>query len=608
MKKTTLSTAILIALSSSQLQAAEDTNTTLEPVFASANYVSMPLYSVTASTSIITAKEIKENHYRTLGDAIKSIPGIQIIRSGGLGTTTSIFMRGQSNKSTLVLVNGVEMNNPMGTGGAIISSLLLADVERIEIIKGAQSGIWGANASAGVINIITKKATHGTNGTVNIEAGSNRQTRLAGTLSSANEQGDFALGFSTLSTDGFSAVKVYGQSVDNYEDDAFRQTDFSLDMGININKAHRVEVLVKTANSTSNYDYTNNPNAIASNNYKNDLKRIQYLYSKNNLDTRLYLSENKISQYNDAIIDSVGLKGAYAYQKDQSLAFVIENNKYINEANSDNYDNTGVGLTNTNQFNNQNLIMTESLRSDQYSTFEDKVTGKIGAKNYFTDNLALSANFGTAYNAPTLFQSTANYGSSPLTPVDPEQTQSFDINLSLYDLELSYYNTETKNLIDYSFTTNQYDNLKGTSKFEGIELSYQKNVKAIQTLVQLTYAQGTAKDDNGEWLARRAENTAGLNLTYQGFNKTSLILDTRYQGKTYDKANQQGAQIGEYFVTDFSVNYDATANLSLYANVLNVFAEDYTQAVASYVGTSTTPKKVYSNGGRQLFVGLQGKL
>ncbi len=85
-------------------------------------------------------------------------------------------------------------------------------------------------------------------------------------------------------------------------------------------------------------------------------------------------------------------------------------------------------------------------------------------------------------------------------------------------------------------------------------------------------------------------------------------MNTQYQGKTYDQANEQGAQIGEYFVTDLNVNYFASDSVTLYAQVLNLFGEDYTQAVATYETDGVTPQNVYSNGGTQLHFGIQGKL
>ncbi|MEA3405951.1 MAG: TonB-dependent receptor, partial [Pseudomonadota bacterium] len=185
-----------------------------------------------------------------------------------------------------------------------------------------------------------------------------------------------------------------------------------------------------------------------------------------------------------------------------------------------------------------------------------------------------------------------------------------DVTLGAYGFELTYYNSETENLIQYGgmWPDDLYENLAGTSKFEGVEASYQRYVEAINTSVNIQFAQGTAKDADNQWIARRPEQTLALNLMYDGFNQFDIGLNTKYIGTTYDLADQQGAQIGEYLVSDLNINYLASDNVTLYANVLNLFNEDYTHAVAMYQGDFVTPQNVYSNGGTQLHLGIQGKL
>ncbi len=602
-----LSTAILIATGASFAYAEV---TQLNNVIVTANHIAMSQHSVTANTTVITADDIAENHYRTLDDALKSIPGIHFVRNGGLGTSTSMFIRGQKTGSTLVLIDGIEMTNPMGTGGAILSTLLLSDVERIEILKGPQSGIWGSRASAGVINIITKHAKEGTQGSVNLETGDNNYNKLAVSLSSANKGGDFSVNFSELTTDGFSAVKAYKSYEQNYEDDAFNQTDFSLNIGININPAHRLEALLKTANSTINYDFTSNPDQVnfASTEYSNTIKRLQYVYARDAFNSTAYVSQNNIQQYgNDSIINNIGIKGGYQYATDQSLAFVASNTQYENLINGDSYYNTGVGITNTNHFNNKNLIITQALRTDTFNQFKDKTTGKLGIKNFFKKDLFISANVGTAYNAPTLFQLT--YGLT--SDLQPEETTGFDITLGLYNVELSYYHTRAKNFINYAGTwpNDYYENLDGTTKFEGIEMAYNNYIEVANTQLNVTYSQVSAKDSNNEFLARRAEQTIGLNLLYDGFSNLTIGLNNRYIGNMFDQANRSGANIGDYYVTDLNVNYSVNKHLTVYTNILNLFDTDYTTAVSKYPNDdiTLTPSYVYSNGGSQVFVGVQGK-
>lgn len=606
MKIKQLSSAISLALIASNSQADQQ----LADILISANHIPIQAHSVTADYHVITAEDIAEKHYRTLDAAIQSLPGVQISRNGGLGSVTSIFMRGQSNNASLILVDGVEMNNPMGTGGAILSNILLTDVAAIEVLKGPQSGIWGANASAGVINIITKKQQSGAQGSINLETGSNQTKKIATSFSASSEQIDFSVAFADISTDGFSSVKEAGKSVTNYEDDAFKQTDFSLQTGINFNANQRLELIIKNSDSYSEYDYSTNPDQsdFASVNYENNLKRLQYNHNFGQIKLSGYLSQNEIKQYSHAIINSIGIKGGYDYADKQSLAFVASKNQFENQGNGSSYLNTAIGVTNTNHFMDNSLIITEALRSDQYNDFDNKVTGKLGIKKLFAYDLYVKANIGTAYNAPTLFQST--YGVTDT--LNPEQTESFDIGFGAFGVEVSYYQSKTKDLISYAGTwpNDFYENLSGTSKFTGLEVSYAHFFETINTGLNLNYTQATAKDDDDKWLARRAENTLNLGLVYDGFQDLTLSADTRYIGKKYDKADQQGAQIGEYFVTDLNINYRVNSQLNLYANVLNAFAEDYTHAVATYQGFDITqpPQNVYSNGGRQFFVGIQAKL
>jgi len=606
MNNTQLSVAISVALITTTSHAASQ----LKPLLVSANHVPTQTHSVTADYHVITAEDIAEKHYQTLDAAIQSVPGIQVSRNGGLGGVTSVFMRGQSNNATLILVDGVEMNNPMGTGGAILSNILISDVEAIEILKGPQSGIWGANASAGVIHILTKRQQAGAHGLINVETGSNETKKLAANFSVGSEKYDFKATFSDLSTQGFSSVKEAGQSVTGYEDDAFKQTDFSLQTTIKFNTEQQLDLFVKHSDSFSEYDYATNPNQsdFASVHYENSVKRIQYTHLFDKLNLSAFLSQNDIKQYSDAAIYALGLRGNYDYAKSQSLAFVMEKKQYENQANGDRYHNAAVGVTNTQHFLNNSLVVTQAIRQDQYDDFDNKTTGKLGLKKHYANNVYAKANIGTAYNAPSLFQTT--YGITD--KLNPEHTQSFDIGVGGYGLEMSVYQSNTKDLISYagSWPNDYYTNLSGTSTFKGLELAYAHFFKTIDLGMSVNYTQASAKDDSGKWLARRAKNSAYLGLSYEGLQDWTFASDTRYLGKSYDLPNQQGAQIGDYFVTDLNVSYRVNDNLNVYANVLNAFAKDYTHAVASYTAFDITqpPQHVYSNGGRQFFIGVQAKL
>ncbi len=613
MKLSKLSAAILAALSTSPIYAE---HTALDQVIVSANNTEQTLHSVTSNIVVITQEEIEEKQYQTLADALKTVPGIMLKGSGGLGKSTSIYMRGDTQAHILILQDGIDLTDASGLGGARIENIQLSNVERIEIIKGSQSGVWGANATAGVINIITKKGGH--QASVNVEIGSNNTRKISTTLGDSNEQGDFVIHFSTLNTDGFSAVREANASHENFEDDGFKQTDISLKFGINLAQHHRVETFIKTSSADNEFDgTTGSPLYLpapddnnATNSYKNVIKSLQYSYSKGPINTRAFIRDNQVdrefptyfSTYNGNIRE-VGAQLGYDYRGADNVS-VLTNRKIFDSLSND-YTNYGVAITNTNHIN-RDLIVTESLRYDEFDKFDNVVTGKIGIKNYINADLFVSANYGTAYNAPLLSQLAQP---NPVALL-PEKTESYDISLGAYGLEVTYFYNKTEDLIEYVPqpypTPYYYKNSEQEVVTDGIEASYTQSIDAIHTDLGLNVSWLSARNENGESLKYRPEHTASLNLDYYGLSKTHIGLETRYVGTQFSSDNNAGVQLGEYFVTDIKADYAVNKNLSVYAKVINLMDDEYTDNVRK--ATGTTANYVYSNGGRQFFIGIRGQL
>jgi vitamin B12 transporter len=130
------------------------------------------IQDITSNIQVITQEELEEKNYTTIAEALNSLSGINYTSNGGLGNTTSILVRGMDNKRVLVLIDGINYKDPSSTSGTSFGHLMINDIERIEVVKGAQSSVWGNDATAGVINIITKKAQKGLHSSINIEKGS----------------------------------------------------------------------------------------------------------------------------------------------------------------------------------------------------------------------------------------------------------------------------------------------------------------------------------------------------------------------------------------------------------------------------------------------------
>jgi vitamin B12 transporter len=245
--------------------------------------------TVTANMSVITREQIEARQYKTVPEALNSLPGISTYSNGGLGTSTTVYMRGESSQRILVLLDGIPLNDPMNVSGAHFQNLLIENIERIEVIKGAQSGIWGSGAVAGVINIITKKG--GDRVSVAFEKGTHNSQKLSATLGAGNEQTDFMVSFNNLKSDGFSAVKAYKQSDKGLERDAFDQTDVMFKMGIAPVEGQRVEFMAKQTNAVTNYDGTTNPNATSTTDYQHHQRQIQYSGNWSKLSARLFAQQ-----------------------------------------------------------------------------------------------------------------------------------------------------------------------------------------------------------------------------------------------------------------------------------------------------------------------------
>ena len=168
-KKISTSLVASLLLATTNLFSAQS----LEPItVTSATKSTQSIKDVTSNIEVITKEEIEEKHFTTVTQALNTLSGVSVVSNGGLGNLSSVFVRGMDSKRVLVLIDGIRYNDVTGTSGAPFEHLMIDDIEQIEVVKGAQSGIWGADASAGVINIITKNNEEGTHTSVNTEFGS----------------------------------------------------------------------------------------------------------------------------------------------------------------------------------------------------------------------------------------------------------------------------------------------------------------------------------------------------------------------------------------------------------------------------------------------------
>ena len=591
----------LSLVASATLVASLGANTlTLEPIVISASKTEQSLKDVTANVDVITAEELEEKHITSVIDALKTLSNIPIAQNGGVGSQSSFFLRGFSSENAVVLVDGIRYNDPTTPKGqAQLEQLMVNDIERIEILKGAQSGVWGANAVAGVINIITKKATEKLRIGATAEYGSYATTKLGANISQKIGDLLYYIGANQIKTNGFSSSTPKGKNPEDYEADSYVNETVNAKLSYDVTSSDTLSAQFNFIDAKTQYDAYNQPNSEANEIHQiNRLGSIGYVHRLNSEDS--IQATYGISDFDKK--DPLGytkefsgthkegtLQGSYHYAPNS--LFVIGGNTLHSKdtVSAKELDSKGIFLTNTNHFNN--LILSESIRHDLYDTFEDKTTGKIGAKYNLADDVSLSTNYGTAYRVPSLFELYAGYyGNANL---QPETTKSFDITGTYKHLSITYYNNLVDNLIGSNPSTYVYEQVTGKSRLKGYELAY-KNTIISDLILDLGYNHLSAKNQNNQELQRRAKNTFRSALDYYGINKVHLGLNAHYIGTRYDDLAQT-KQTGRYTLWGAVVNYDATESISFYLKGDNLSDKLY-QEVDGY-GTA----------GRSFYVGLNAR-
>lgn len=571
---------------------------------SSATKSEQSIKDVTSNIKVITKEEIEERHYTSLPDALNRIAGVSIVSNGGLGTSSSVYMRGNDRQRILVLIDGVRYNDVTSSNGAPFEHMMMEEIEQIEVVKGAQSGVWGADASAGVINIITKSAKKGTHGSAMVEYGSFATKKYGASLSHKTEKYSVKGSVHRVVSDGFSAFEAkqgsvnYGKRGDELglEKDAYENTTGSVKLGYNFNDANTMEFLHTLISAKNDYDSSTADNVSNRTIIHDKFSSLIYKNSNSIAQTTLNMNRSTFDRdYSagflyDGTTKEYGVKTNIPYMNTNSFVLVGADYKEFEHTNNINetFTNKAVYITNSNKFNDDNTIITESLRADKYDKFDDKTTGKVGVKHYFNNEFHASVNYGTSYNVPTLYHLYSTYGNANL---NPESTKGYDVQLSYKDFSVTYFNTKVKDMIDYDFSISKFGNINGESTLEGVELEYSKEVLP-QTLLDLNYTHLKTRDKDDKPLRRRIKRELKFALDYYGISKLHFNLNGSYVGSRYDDANRT-IQTGRYTLWNGAINYEINKNLKAYVKMENIFDKYYQTANG------------YATAGQSAYVGLK---
>lgn len=587
---------------------------TLEPITViSTNKTPQSIKDTTSKVTVITAEDIEENGYQSVSQAISTVAGISVNHAGGLGQSTSFFLRGADSGKVLVLLDGMRLNDPSTTNGtAILESLTTNNIERIEIIKGGSSSIWGSNASAGVINIITKEAKDGLHGSLALRYGSYTTKGIDADLMYKDEKITAQAIASYLKTDGFSAL-----TPKSAEDDGYENKNYNMKLGYAFDDNNKINITYNLVKTKTAYDDSFSAKQ-ADDDYSHATSdqsniALHYYFTLDNYSATLHASKGEYDRdyyttgfYGDghnvykATLKEYALINAYSYKSGKAVLGLEHKdidgfNQYNTFPQSQaDYSNKAVYLSNIYHIN-ENTLLETNLRYDNYSEFDNKTTYKIGLKHHhdFLEGFSTSANYTTSYDAPSAYQlANTVFGTS----LKPSYTKGFDISASYKKLLcVTYFNNEIEDTIDYDMTNFGYYNVSGKSKLSGLELSSSYAITSLNLTLSANYTHlFKYEKEDGTDLVRRAKDTLNAAIDYYTDTNTHFGINAQYIGDRVDTDGgfpvASNVPTGNYTLWNLNFGTKIMKNLDVSIHAKNIFDKEY----QSVYGYATEGRAVYA--------------
>ncbi|MBY9068186.1 TonB-dependent receptor [Hyphomonas sp. WL0036] len=593
--KTALLSAATIAVAVpafAQISEAEESR--LGPVIVEGSRLGQTATEVGSSVSIISAQDLEKLDFDFALDAVATAPGVTINQNGAFGGSASVRIRGASSGQTLVLIDGVPVGDPSTTDGSFNFAYLdTANIERIEVLKGPQSTLWGSNAIGGVVSVVTRQPETGFGGSAFAEYGSFNTFRGGASIEGANEAGDFRFSASGITTDGLSkADKKNGNS----EDDAYESATVSAKGGLNLPNSARLQATILYNQAESEYDRFSSgaQGSVADGDEVTENETLS-----GNVSLKLPLMDGRFENlfligYSDITRENF-TNGAQSYfaEGDRTL-YRYQGTFAINDANkvsfgaereetTANGDAASIdGLFALYELKpGENLTLTAGVRQDDDNRFGSETTARVAAAWSVTDGVTIRSSWGQGFKAPSLFQTTYICTfcglSEPNADLKPETSEAFDIGLEWRSADgraaagVTYFDQDTENLIDFSYTAG-YDNIARVES-KGVEL-FASYVLASWLSVSGNYTYIDAEDGDGNELTRLPEHSGNVSLAFDPDGPFSGAVLVRYNG---DEANTNGTTLKGWTRVDLTGRYAINERVELYGRVENLFDKHYQQ-------------------------------
>ena len=570
-----------------------------EVIMVTATRTETPVSQLPDSVSIISREQIDQQKATTIFEALRSVPGLNIRKSGSIGRQSEMTIRGSSTSQVLVMIDGVQVNSAT-TGTFNFANLTTDNIERIEVVRGAQSTLYGSDAMGGLINIVTRKGKGKPKFSIRSEFGTlertfNESINSSGSLGKFNYSVDVArvdsdgrgsdddydktnisskFGYKISETINFDAAMRYNDSMVALDDGAFRQDpnrfsqseDFNMNAVVNQSLTDWWSQSLKFSFADSDLvsiDRANPGTAETTN-------------SRFRLDTHIYTGNwQHTLKYRDIDTFVVG--------------FEFENQSADNRTFDETLINRGWYFQNQLKLWDR-FFFNAGLRLDDNNTFGKDVNPKLSIAYHLKEtDTKFKANYGKGFRGPTLNQLFfPNFGNPIL---DPEESESYDLGFQQYLFDdkfffgVTYFNNRFSNLIEAVDTGGfvfEARNL-GFVRTEGIEA--EAVIKPFEGLtLRGTFTKTNTRDGAKKELRRQPRKQGSVNINYSFLDKFNINVDDTIVGNSRDGTDGGGitptgrptirTNTGVHKL-DAALSYDYSEHLQVYTRAENVLDIQY---------------------------------
>ena len=623
MKKINVLSLLIVQFFTSNVFADTELKTT--DVFVTATRTPIRKNNVIADTTIISEEEIKLAGSSSLPELLQRQPGIEISNNGGLGKVSTLFLRGTSSTHSIILLDGIRIDSATA-GLTAIENIPLSQIEKIEIVRGPASSLYGQDAIGGVIQIFTKKGLNGFKPYFSFGYGKYDTSIAQGGIRGGDNSTSYAINLSSQNSRGFSSFESNPNSsanIYNLDKDGYRNKSVSASLSQKINEKHNVSFQYFLSQGKNKYDnrYANWDPTI---DWKNTQDQESFSGILNSQLTNYWKSSFRVGRGIDDYVEKQRyisgatrevdnvyrtIQNQITWQNDLTLPIgslillydKLDQKINVTDTSYSKKDRQNYAYMIGYNLNQANHNFQANIRKDFNSVYQDATTGNLGYAYAIDSNWSIASSIGTAFRSPTF-----NYlyaGSSSNPDLQPEKSRNIEVSVR-YQSESEFFTLVTfKNKITDFIISDITTGFKpyniNTAEIYGATISSSHFINHFQIRSNFNL-QSPMNESADKYLPRRSNffGTVGLNYYVQSWN---IGIEATGSGNRYnDAANLYN--IPGYIKTNLFAEYQINKDLKMNARVDNVLDKNYTYA---YEGNPNSDGFRYQTPNQSFFISLR---